>query len=93
MPATRFILSHVSDDFSRGGIGFTALADDQRIACFVSRETLREHFGGSGSDAPTLVEVFHAKQSRIRTTVCGKIADGALEPDGSLLLRSADFWM
>jgi hypothetical protein len=93
VPAVVLLLSQANADLSRGGVGFAAMADGECIACFVSQEALRDHFGGNEMDRASLIEVLHAKQSRIRSTVRGKIADGALEPDGSLVLRSADFWI
>ena len=88
-----FLLKEASADLKRGGIEFAAMANDERIACFVSQEALRDHFGGSVADGESLIEVFYARQGRIHSTVRGKIADGAREADGSVVLRSADFWM
>jgi hypothetical protein len=92
MPSVAFLIRAVAD-LNRGGIGFTAIADDASIACFISQEVLRDDFGASGIDGASLMEAFHAKHSRIRSTVEDKIADGAFEPDGSVLLQAADFWM
>ena len=88
-----FLLKEASADLKRGGIEFAAMANDERIACFVSHEALRDHFGGSAADGESLIEVFYARQGRIHSTVRDKIADGPREADGSVVLRSADFWM
>ena len=88
-----FLLNEASADLKRGGIEFAAMANDERIPCFVSQEALREHFGYSVMDDKSLIEVFHAKQGRIHSAVRGKIADGAREADGSVVLLSADFWL
>ena len=87
-----FLLNGASANLNRGGIEFAAMANDERISCFVSQEAPRDHFGGSLADGiPS--EVFYARQSRIHSTVRDKIADGPREADGSVVLRSADFWM
>ena len=88
-----FLLNEASADLKRGGVEFAAMANDERISCFVSQEALRDHFGGPEVDGDSLIEVFYAKQGRIHSTVRGKIADGAREADGSVVLRAAEFWM
>jgi hypothetical protein len=87
------LLNKASADVKRGGIEFAAMANDERIACFVSQEALRDHFGCTATDDRSLIEVFHAKQGRIHSAIRDKIADGAREADGSVILQSADFWI
>jgi hypothetical protein len=87
------LLNEASANLARGGIEFAAMANDERISCFISQEALRDHFGSSAAEAESLIDVFYARQGRIHSTVRGKIADGAREADGSVVLRSADFWM
>ena len=87
------LLNQAVADLDRGGIGFAALADDTSVACFVSQEALRDHFGAMAADAASLIGAFHARPARIRSAVKGKITDGAFEPDGTVLLRTVDFWM
>jgi len=91
--STIVLLNEAKADPDRGGIRFAAMVDNERISCFVFQEALFDHFGGHRTDTEGLVELLHAKQGRIHSTVRGKIADGAREPDGSILLRSADFWI
>ena len=76
------------------GVAFAALVGNARVACMISRDALQEHFEVREIDgAGALLGMFDAKRCRIETVARGKILDGAFEPDGSVMLRSADFWI
>ena len=87
------LLNQTVADRDRGGIGFAVMADDTSVTCFISQEALSDHFGAIAADAASLIGAFHARAARIRSAAKCKIADGAFEPDGSVLLRTVDFWM
>jgi hypothetical protein len=77
----------------KNGIAFTASVRGASVVCVVSREALRDHFGATGMGGASLMGAFHAKKRRIESAARDKINDGAFEPDGSVLLQSADFWI
>ena len=72
----------------KNGIAFTASVR----GVVVSRDALRD-FGAAEMGGASLMGAFHAKKRRIESAARDKINDGAFEPDGSVLLQSADFWI
>jgi hypothetical protein len=75
------------------GVTFAALVGDARVVCVVSRDALQEHFELREIDGPGAIGMFDVKRRRIESVARGKILDGGFEPDGSVLLRSVDFWI
>jgi uncharacterized protein DUF1488 len=75
------------------GAAFTAIVREASIVCIVTREALQEHFAVSEIEGAPNAGVLDAKWRRIEAVARGKIIDGAFEPDGSVMLRSADFWI
>ena len=76
-----------------GGVTFAALVRGARVVCVVSCDALQEHFGVREIDRPRAIGIFDVKRRRIESVARGKILDGGFEPDGSVFLRSADFWI
>jgi hypothetical protein len=59
----------------------------QRVKCAISREALDDHFHGDGSDR---LEVFRAHRESIESLARLKYLSDRIEPDGTLLVRTAD---
>ena len=76
-----------------GGLAFVAMVDGEDVVCVVSLDALQDQFGATDKNGESIMRTFHAKTRRIQSTAKGKISDGAFEPDGSILLRSDDFWI
>src|SRR5690349_13599782 len=74
------------------GVTFAALVGGARVVCVVSCDALQEHFEFREIDGPGAIGIFDVKRRRIESVARGKILDGGFEPDGSVFLRSADFW-
>ena len=75
------------------GVAFTTIVHDASIVCIVSREALQELFGLCEIDGASMAGGFDTKRRRIEAVAKEKIIDGAFEPDGTVMLRSADFWI
>ena len=75
------------------GVAFTTTVRDASVVCNVSREALQELFGVCEIDGASMTAVFDAKRRRFEAVARKKITDGAFEPDGTVMLRSADFWI
>ena len=75
------------------GVAFTTIVRDASVVCIVSREALQELFGLCEIDGASVTRAFDAKRRRIEAMAKEKIIDGAVEPDGTVMLRSADFWI
>ena len=75
------------------GAAFTANVREASVVCIVTREALQELLAVSDNDRVSIAGVFDAKRRRIEAVAKGKIIDGAFEPDGSVMLRAADFWI
>ena len=74
--------------FDLGGISFKANVDGKPLACRVSEEALQDHFGAVGG--VTLEQAFDSNRDRIERIAESMIAAGRVEPDGKLLIRTAD---
>ncbi len=72
---------------SRMVVTFQAVDDAKKIACAISREALEDHFGGNRRDP---VAAFKANRVAIEQLARRKYLRGELEPDGSVLIRTAD---
>jgi DNA-binding transcriptional ArsR family regulator len=66
---------------------FWGLDRDQRIRCVISREALDDHFGG---DNRNKLEVFRENRPTIEEIARRKYLSGRVEPDGTVLIRTAD---
>ncbi len=60
---------------------------DIRVRCQISREALDDHFGGDDKDK---LAVFIANRRAIEEEARRKYLAGRTEPDGSILIRTAD---
>ena len=74
-------------DFDRGTVIFWGQDGETRVRCAISREALDDHFRGDDKDK---LEVFSANRQAIEQEARRKYLDGETEPDGSLLIRTAD---
>ncbi len=71
-------------------VSFHAEANGLPIACSVSREALLDHARRSGGSGEELLEIFHDNSSAVGRLAKRKFETNALEPNGSILIRSAD---
>jgi hypothetical protein len=60
---------------------------ERRVRCAISREALDDHFHG---DHRNKLDVFRENRKAIEATTRRKYLDGELEPDNSVLVRTAD---
>ena len=71
----------------RAVVVFWGQDGDKRIRCEISREALDDHFGGDGKDK---LEIFRANRAAIEQEARKKYLAGRTEPDGAVLIRTAD---
>jgi Fic family protein/transposase-like protein len=76
-----------SYDTGRDVVVFWGSDRDQRIRCAISREALDDNFGG---DNRNKVEVFRENRPAIEQIAQRKYLSGRVEPDGTVLIRTAD---
>jgi fido (protein-threonine AMPylation protein) len=74
-------------DFDRGVVMFWGHDGEIRVGCAISREALDDHFQG---DDKNKLEVFRANRRVIEQDARRKYLAGETEPDGSILIRTAD---
>jgi hypothetical protein len=74
-------------DGARDVVMFWGLDRDQRIRCVISDEALDDHFR---SDSRNKLQVFRENRQAIEEIARQRYLSGNLEPDGSVLIRSAD---
>ncbi len=74
-------------DFDRRLVAFWGLDGRTRVRCEISGDTLDDHFHGDNKDK---LEVFRANRQTIEQHARRKYLDGETEPDGSVLIRTAD---
>jgi hypothetical protein len=74
-------------DASRDGIVFWGQDRAQRVRCALSREALNDHFHG---DNRNKLEVFRENHTAIEDIARSKYLSGRVEPDGTVLIRTAD---
>ena len=74
-------------DASRDAIVFWGQDRAQRIRCAISQEALDDHFHG---DNRNKLEVFSENRSAIEEIARSKYLSGRVEPDGTVLIRTAD---
>ncbi|RYD85874.1 MAG: DUF1488 domain-containing protein [Sphingomonadales bacterium] len=77
-------------DGSVDTVSFYAEANGRPIACSVSREALLHHARKSGGSGEELLNIFHDNSSAVGRLAKRKFETNALEPNGSILIRSAD---
>jgi Protein of unknown function (DUF1488) len=75
------------DHHRRKVVWFSAIVDDKSIACGVSIEALRDHFGAYADDP---LPAFRSNRARIQETATKLIREHRFEADGTLLVRSTD---
>jgi hypothetical protein len=74
-------------DSDRDVVVFWGLDRDHRIRCAISREALDDHFHG---DNRKKLDVFREHHVAIEAIARRKYLSGRVEPDGSILIRTAD---
>jgi Fic family protein/DNA-binding transcriptional ArsR family regulator len=74
-------------DIGRDVVVFWGLDRDQRIPCAISREALDDHFRG---DNRNKLEVFRDNRPAMEEITRRKYLSGRVEPDGTVLIRTAD---
>lgn len=74
-------------DSGRMVVRFDGKVGDVRIGCAISLEALEDHFEAGSRDP---VKIFLASRERIEHEARRKYLAGALEPDGSVLIRTTD---
>lgn len=71
-------------------MSFYAEADGRPIACYVSREALLNYACKSDGSGQELLDIFHDNSSAVGRLAKRKFETSAFEPNGSILIRSAD---
>ncbi|MFZ0662243.1 MAG: DUF1488 domain-containing protein [Acidobacteriaceae bacterium] len=79
--------SEESYDTGRDVVVFGGSDRDQRIRCAISREALDDHFGG---DNRNKVDVLRENRPAIEQIAQRKCLSGRVEPDGTVLIRTAE---
>jgi fido (protein-threonine AMPylation protein) len=74
-------------DSGRDVVVFWGMDRNHRIRCAISREALDDHFHG---DNRNKLEVFRENSRAIEEIAQRKYLSGRVEPDGSVLVRTAD---
>lgn len=82
---------HQSWDFQHRTVNFWGTADGKGLLCRIQVEVLQDHFGLHGDDGAWAQETFASHRRVIEAKAIEIHRAGTLEPDGSILLRSADF--
>jgi hypothetical protein len=72
-------------------INFPAERGGQRIACRLSVEALHDHAGLEGSDTNAVLQAFDEARDAAEEIAIHKYESGQIEPDGSVIVRAADF--
>jgi Protein of unknown function (DUF1488) len=74
-------------DSNRDVVVFWGLDRNQRIQCVISEEALGDHFDG---DNKNKLETFRSNRQAIEDIARRKYLSGRIEPDGTVLIRTAD---
>jgi Fic family protein len=74
-------------DIERGVVVFWGIDRDKRIRCAISQEALDDHFHG---DNRNKIAVFRENLAAIEEIARRKYLSGRVEPDGTVLIRTAD---
>lgn len=78
-------------DFVTATVNFWGRAGDKAVLCRIELKALRDHFDLEEEGSAHAQEAFAAGRERIQALAQMKWAAGAVEPDGSIMLRSQDF--
>lgn len=79
--------SSAHHDFDRGIVVFKGEDGNKTIKCAISDEALADHFDGDHKDP---LKVFVSNRDRIEHEVRRKYLAGAIEADGSVLVKTSD---
>lgn len=91
-PATlKFPRRDYAWDFEHQAVRFWGRASGKAVMCRVTLAALQDHFQLTGGGGPLANEAFASGRARIEALAVQKWNAGALEPDGSILLRSEEF--
>lgn len=90
-PPLQFPRQECSWDFDRRTVNFWGRAGEKPVLCRIAGEALRDHFHLDGEGNAVAQEAFASSRERILSLAMQKWQAGALEADGSVLLRSQDF--
>jgi hypothetical protein len=71
----------------RGVVVFWGIDRDKRIRCAISQEALDDHFHGDNTNK---IAVFRENLAAIEEIARRKYLSGRVEPDGTVLIRTAD---
>jgi hypothetical protein len=73
---------------SSGDVRFAAYDEDKRVVCVVSQEALQDY-----CDAATLgsMGAYEAYSGDIQAIASARYEGGLIEPDGTVIVRSADW--
>lgn len=91
LPTLKFPRRDCAWDFERKAVRFWGRAGDRGILCRVTLAALQDHFQLVGDGGPLASEAFSSGRPRIEALAAQKWNAQALEPDGSILLRSEEF--
>ena len=90
-PALTFPDSSAQHDRDRDAVLFDGWnAEDVRISCAISGEALEDHFTSRGASSRGRLAAFRDNRRRIEQLARRKYAAGQTEPDGSIMVRTAD---
>ena len=73
-------------DFSRDTVFFTGQDGTKTVECAISEEALSDHFVDGGKP----LELFHDHQPAIEGIARRKYLSGQVDPDGRVIIRTAD---
>ena len=77
-------------DLDRDVVMFPALSAEGEISCAITGDALADHFEARGSGRRALMAAFRRQRSQIEDAARRKFMARNREPDGSILIRSAD---
>lgn len=72
-------------------VEFPARSADQRITCRLSLEALQRHVGLDSADTAAVLQAFSEARDTAEEIAIHKYESGQIEPDGSVVVRAADF--
>ncbi len=89
-PAIEFPEKIERFDFDRDVVLFAGGTADGEITCAVSGEALEDRFGGRGSSKRARLAIFRANRPAIEDAARRKLTARQREPDGTILIKTAD---
>lgn len=72
-------------------VNFPASGGGQRINCRLSLDVLRSHVGLQSLDTHSVLQAFTEARDAAEEIAIHKYESGQVEPDGSVIVRPADF--